>query len=255
MAQVPKYQAIHAVLRQRILDGEYPAGTRLPAQQDLADAFDVTLMTLRQAIAALESDGLVWAARGKGTFVVDAPVDLRLDNLSSFAAQMQSAGVEMTTSVVSVESTDDPPARVVAALGPAGPVTCVTRLRSVADVPIALQRSWFASEALPGDTVEGLSTASLYDTFEEVAGWSVSEARESISAVPLDASDAGVLDTEPGHPSILSIRTSVDQFGRPFLYDEALLVGGRTTITADRTSDRLSMRYRAADRTGRRPSA
>ena len=52
---VPKYQAIYLVLRQRILDGELAPGSRLASQQELANEFGVTVMTLRQAIAALEA--------------------------------------------------------------------------------------------------------------------------------------------------------------------------------------------------------
>lgn len=245
MDRVPKYQAIGAVLRQRILDGEYPAGSRMPSQQDLAEGFGVTLMTLRQAIDALEREGLVWAARGKGTFVAEHPVDLRLDNLSSFAAQMGAAGIPMTTTIRSLEqvpSADHLAAS--AALGSDGDLMRLTRIRSVADVPIALQRSWYLATALPGVGIDDLRDASLYDTFGSVAGRSVIEARETITAVALDDTDAGLLSAEPGRPALRSVRTSIDQFGKPFLYDEALLVGGRTTLTADRTSDRLSLRYR-----------
>ena len=50
--QVPKYQAIYSLLRQRILDGEFAPGSQLPPQAELAASFKVTLMTLRQAIGA-----------------------------------------------------------------------------------------------------------------------------------------------------------------------------------------------------------
>ncbi len=108
LSAVPKYQAIYSVLRQQILDGDYAAGSKLPPQQELADSFGVTLMTLRQAIAALESDGLVWAARGKGTFVSDRPVDISLGNLSSFAEQMRAAGVPLETEVLTIDVRSEP---------------------------------------------------------------------------------------------------------------------------------------------------
>jgi DNA-binding GntR family transcriptional regulator len=59
----------------------------------------------------------------------------------------------------------------------------------------------------------------------------------------LESEDARLLACEPGHPALLSIRTSINQFGQPFLYDEALLVGGRSVIEADRTTDRLSLSF------------
>lgn len=242
--RVPKYQAIHAALRQRILSGEHPAGSKLPPQQEMAESFGVTLMTLRQAVAALEADGLVHTRRGRGTFVADRPVDIRFDNLSSFAGQMRAAGIAMTTEVLAVEETHATSA-VAAGLDvlPGGPVVCATRRRSVDSVPFSLQRSYFAPGVVNVHEPADLEGVSLYELFESTAGLLVAEARESITAVALSAPDADALDAAAGQAAILSVRTSIAQFGRPFLFDEALLVGDRCTITADRTSDRLSLRY------------
>lgn len=256
--QVPKYQAIYSSLRQRILDGDLPAGAQLPAQQELADSFGVTLMTLRQAVAALEADGLVRAERGRGTFVADRPVDIGLANLSSFAQQMQSAGVEMQTEVLGVDTvaTTDHPAAA-RALGRtsdadgvhsesptvAGDLTLLTRRRSVGGLPLSLQRSYLDPAIGLGIDGAGLVDDSLYDTIEAATGWQVAEARESMTAVVLGPEDAALLAAEAGQPALLSIRTSINQFGVPFLFDEALLVGGRCVVTADRSADRLSLSY------------
>ncbi len=239
----PKYQTIHAALRQQILSGELTAGSQLPPQQEMAEQFGVTLMTLRQAIGALESEGLVWAARGKGTFVADTPVDLPLDNLSSFSAQMRAAGIEMTTEILAIDDVSATDRRdAAAALDTDGTLTRITRRRSADRLAFALQRSYLRRSTIAHDT---LGNTSLYDAIEAATGWVVAEARESIAAVALDGDDAAMVDAETGHPAILSIRTSINQYGQPFLYDEALLVGGRCTITADRRSDRLSLSYRA----------
>lgn len=242
--QLPKYQVIYSTLRQQILDGAFTPGERLPAQQELADSFGVTLMTLRQAMAALESDGLVWAERGKGTFVSERPVDIRVGNLSSFAQQMHSAGIEMTTEVVAVDSiASGDVVEVAAALGHEGDLCCITRRRTVGGVPMSLQRSYLAKDSAPSDPFTEIVNDSLYDTIEAATGWTVVDARESITAIAVNEADAAMLGIEPGHPALLSIRTSMNQFGQPFLHDLAILVGGRTTLTADRTADRLSLNY------------
>ena len=245
--QIPKYQAIYARLRQQILDGEFAAGQKLPPQQELADAFGVTLMTLRQALASLESDGLVWAARGKGTFVVDRPVDISLGNLSSFAAQMQSAGLDLQTELLEVAlvaAADKADAG--AALDTTGDLCCVVRRRSVGGQPFGLQRSYLDASLGVVDPGAPELGPSLYEAIEGATGWSVASARESVTAVALTVEEANLLDAQAAQPALLSVRTSVNQFGRPFLYDEALLVGDRCTIAADRTSDRLSMQYQVA---------
>ncbi len=238
---VPKYQAIYSVLRQQILDGDYAAGSKLPPQQELADFFGVTLMTLRQAISALESDGLVWAARGKGTFVSDRPVDISLGNLSSFGQQMRAAGVPLETEVLAIGVGAEP--RAAQALGIDGDLRVIVRRRTVSGVRFGLQRSFLdPSIQIQESTLLG-SEGSLYGAIESSTGWSVVRAKESIMAVALESSDARLLDCADGQPALLSIRTSINQFGQPFLYDEALLVGGRSVIEADRTTERLLLSF------------
>lgn len=242
--QVPKYQAIYGVLREQILGGELEPGSQLPPQQEMASTFGVTLMTLRQAIAALEADGLVWAARGRGTFVVDRPVDITLSNLSSFAQQMSAAGVELSTEVLSIESAvGDAADRAAAALESADAIVCITRRRTTAGTPFALQRSYLVAGAGVVEPGGHLGGESLYEAIEAATGWTISQANESITAVGLDAGDADSLEAAAGAPALRSVRTSIDQFGRPFLYDEVVLVGERASIAANRTSDRLSLDY------------
>lgn len=252
MPSVPKYQAIHSVLRARILEGELAPGEKLPPQPELAESFGVTLMTLRQAVAALEAEGLVRAAHGKGTFVADRPVDITLGNLSSFAEQMRSAGVAMTTEVLAISSgsdatTESADAPVVAAamiaLGADTDLVVITRRRSVDGEPFALQRSVVEATSVGLDSSDDELGESLYERIESTTGWAVARAEESITAVALTDDDAARLSTVAGHPALESVRTSFNQFGRPFLYDEALLVGGRSSIAADRTSDRLRLTY------------
>jgi GntR family transcriptional regulator len=238
-SSVPKYQAIYAVLRQQILDGEFPPGSRLAPQQELADRFGVTLMTLRQALGSLESDGLVRAARGKGTFVADRPIDIRVGNLSSFSDQMQRAGVDLHTEVVGFESVVHPGAS--AALDDPGELIRITRIRRVAGQPISLQRSYVSAGLSLSETM--VASASLYDSIESATGWVVAEAVETISAVLLSQADAATLEAAPGSPALRSVRTSINQYRQPFLYDEALLVGGRCSIAANRSSERLSITY------------
>ena len=75
----PKYLRIHAELRDRITSGQWPAGTPLPAQRDLAAEFGVSVMTLRQALQLLADDGLIAARHADGVIVASALMRRVLD--------------------------------------------------------------------------------------------------------------------------------------------------------------------------------
>lgn len=56
-------------LQQSILDGDLPPGTCLPSQRELSQHFGVSRTSLREAISALETLGLLSVQPGKGVFV------------------------------------------------------------------------------------------------------------------------------------------------------------------------------------------
>src|SRR6266511_6162624 len=60
-------------LRQRIDQGNLPAGARLPSEPDLAAELGVSRATLREALRALEDEGLLRRRQGSGTYVADRP--------------------------------------------------------------------------------------------------------------------------------------------------------------------------------------
>lgn len=64
------YERVSRDLAGRIAAGEYPVGQRLPAERALAQAYAVSRPTIREAIFALELDGLVEARMGSGVYVI-----------------------------------------------------------------------------------------------------------------------------------------------------------------------------------------
>jgi GntR family transcriptional regulator / MocR family aminotransferase len=73
---VPLYQQIETYLRQGILSGSLAANTRLPASRQLARDLGVNRITVENAYAMLETDGLIYSKMGSGTYVL--PPDPRL---------------------------------------------------------------------------------------------------------------------------------------------------------------------------------
>jgi DNA-binding FadR family transcriptional regulator len=74
MAPAPKaarlYQMVAERIAQAIASGSYKQGDRLPAERDLAATYSVSRPTVREAIIALEIDGLVEVRIGSGVYVI-----------------------------------------------------------------------------------------------------------------------------------------------------------------------------------------
>jgi len=67
------YQQIARTIAASIEDGQYAPGDRLPSERELAENFGVSRPTIRDAMIALEFQGLVEARQGSGVYVKAAP--------------------------------------------------------------------------------------------------------------------------------------------------------------------------------------
>lgn len=76
---VPLYSQIQQFLRQQIQSGALAPATRLPASRELAGRLGVSRMTIVNAYAELEAEGLVCSRHGSGTFVA-APLETVREN-------------------------------------------------------------------------------------------------------------------------------------------------------------------------------
>lgn len=63
------HEEIVAQIREELADGRLQPGDRLPAERELAERFQVSRASVREAIRALESMGLVTIKTGDGTYV------------------------------------------------------------------------------------------------------------------------------------------------------------------------------------------
>jgi GntR family transcriptional regulator, transcriptional repressor for pyruvate dehydrogenase complex len=63
------YQEIALQIRAHIENGEFPSGSRLPSERELAQQLKVSRPSIREALIALEVEGLVEVRTGSGVFV------------------------------------------------------------------------------------------------------------------------------------------------------------------------------------------
>ncbi len=87
-------------VRGAILRGEIAPGTALPAERELSEKLGVSRLTLRSAIARLETEGLVQPVHGSGTRVLDYRERGGVDLIGYLATQALEGG-EMPSALLS----------------------------------------------------------------------------------------------------------------------------------------------------------
>lgn len=79
---VPLHHSVQEAIRSFILEHNLKAGDALPPETDLARQLGVSRNSVREAVKALESLGILEARRGSGLFVLEFSFDPLLQNLS-----------------------------------------------------------------------------------------------------------------------------------------------------------------------------
>jgi GntR family transcriptional regulator len=65
----PIAEQVEIILRGKIRDGEFPPGSRLPSESDLASQFGVSRATVRTVLTTLEAERLITRRQGDGTYI------------------------------------------------------------------------------------------------------------------------------------------------------------------------------------------
>jgi GntR family transcriptional regulator len=81
--------------------GKWQVGQRIPAERELAESFQVSRMTLRQAIQTLVDDGILERHVGSGTFVANRKVQDKMSGVTSFTELMLAAGKQPSSKTIS----------------------------------------------------------------------------------------------------------------------------------------------------------
>ncbi|MGZ8687570.1 MAG: GntR family transcriptional regulator [Gaiellaceae bacterium] len=233
----PIHAQITTQIAAAIRAGTLPPGARLPGERDLSVVLGVSRMTVRQALGALERDGLVRRSVGRsgGTFVLEPKVERRSASTVGLSAELRRQGLAAGAEVISAAVEPARP-RTAAALGlePDEPVALVVRLRLAGGTPLALERSSLPERLYPG--IEELDLGgSLYDLMHDVYGRRPVRAVERLETVAARPPDARALGVRPGAPLLLVERVGYGADGTALEFARDRFRGDRTRIVVEST--------------------
>lgn len=216
---LPLYARIRDELRQRILAGVYPAHARLPSESELMSAFDVSRITVRQALRDLQRDGLVFTAQGKGSFVSTPKAVQNVQRLEGFGEAMEKLGHATHARVIDIRELMPPPAVASALqLGPDDPAIEVKRVRYLDHRPVSVDVSWFPLSI--GRRLLGRDLAGdIFPMLETQLGVPLGHADITMEAVVASKETATLLEMTPGDPVMRAHRLTHDRLGRPIDFE------------------------------------
>lgn len=102
----PAYQRVADDLRKAISAGTYQPGDQLPTLAEITSRYGIAVMTARDAIRQLTSEGLVVSRQGKGAYVLkqpDAAEAVSTDDLLALFQQISASVDDLTERMAAVE--------------------------------------------------------------------------------------------------------------------------------------------------------
>lgn len=211
---VPIYHQIQAAITEMIKRGQLNPHERVPSENELSEQFAVSPMTVRQAMAGLVQEGLVYRKRGTGTFVGDRHMDHSLEKLTGFSEDMHERGLTPSARILLFERIV--PARIVSSaleMDPAEEVLHIKRLRFSDGKPVGLHDTYLAPEVeISRDELE--ETNSLYVVLETKYG-KMKSGIDTIEAVEASEELSELLGIRPGAALLRITRVTEDHSGKP----------------------------------------
>lgn len=229
-AGTPLYMSIASDVRDLIATEALGPHTLLPSERELAEQHGVSRMTARQALSLLESEGVVYRKPPRGTFVAEPRVRFHVGSFSEEVARM---GRRPAAQLLWAEHQVAAPAvRRALGLDEGAAVHVFHRLRSVDEVPFALETTFLPAELTPG----------ILDTTEDGSLWAILRSQYAIElarttavleSIVLDDASSVQLGVRAGSAGTLLTRTTYNNANRCVEY-------ARDIYRADRAAFEVS---------------
>lgn len=175
----PIYLQIKDILHERIVSGTYETGNKIPSENQLAQEFQVTRSTIRNAIKELKNDGYLHSIKGKGILVNPPKIEQSLLKFYSFGRDISKISNDSSSKIIHIRKipgSED----LLEKLKKKDPVYEMIRVRYLNEVPLILESSYipesFANDLLSYD----LENNSLYDILEKINATKITHAVESL---------------------------------------------------------------------------
>lgn len=228
---LPIYFQIEEQIKRQIENGEFQAHDALPSEREYAEQFEISRMTVRQAINNLVNDGYLYRQKGRGTFVADKKLEQQLNGLTSFTEDMKARGLNPSSKLLSFEII--PADKKIASelhISLYAPVYEIKRIRLADDVPMALETVYMSANLIKGLT-EDIINLSLYQYVENYVKLKIDYASQTLESAIASELEVTHLAIPKNSPILFIQRNTFLIAGTPLEYVKSAYRADRYKFT------------------------
>lgn len=239
-----KARRVYLLLRDEIARGVHADGSLLPGEQRLAAIHGVSRVTIRRALEALDSDGVIERRVGSGTKVRSKPeANQKISaDFATLMPQLVEMGRSTMARLLSFSYEHPPePVRQAMNLGRDAKVQVATRIRLSGDTPFSHLTTYVPEAVARNYSEADLASTPLFELLER-SGVKIEAAQQSVTATLAAPDVAEALDISVGSALLALDRVVLDEQGRGVEYLSALYRPDlfRLDMALNRVGDGLS---------------
>lgn len=217
---LPRYIQVRETLNAQIQAGELQPGNKLPSEDQLADQFGVSRMTIRKSLDDLIAAGLIYRRHGVGTFISQSIVQRDHTKLTDFFESCRLNGRTPEARLLKKEviSANE---KIAEALGlnPGEPLLRLVTLRLVDQRPVTYHDAFLPARLFPnlvdadGGTLN-LDSQHVWQLVEK-QGFAIANVVERLEARNADRHIASILAVSEGSAILYGERVLYSDDGTP----------------------------------------
>ena len=203
----------------------------LPSETELTKQYQVSRVTIRQALKELERMGVIYREKGKGSFVT-RPRLKGFSGFGSFTTEVTKQGLLPSSKLLDFRLVESLPLEMTehfdldAEASDVDRFIFLKRLRLIDDQPVVIEDAYLPQALYPGlDTMDFGENQSLFSTIIEYWGVNPIWAEALIESVAASPAEAELLDISPREPLLVAWRISLTETDRVLEYVKSVYSG------------------------------
>ncbi|MCF6095259.1 GntR family transcriptional regulator [Microaerobacter geothermalis] len=230
---IPLYEQLKNKIIEQIDEGILKPGQQIPSERELCEKYNVSRITVRQAISLAVNEGILLRSHGRGTFVAGPKIQQGLTKISNFEQTLAQQGIVGSTDLLNTDviPNDFYFSRLLN-ISINEPIVNIELLGYGNELPLVYYTSYFSFNIgnkfinLAKEKVanhEPFSTLDLYGNLSELYP---THTEQTIEAIVSDDRLSELLKVEKGSP-LLNISSIIYSGNQPLEYKEAFYRGDK----------------------------
>lgn len=213
---IPVYFQLKEAILEKISKGYWKVGECIDSERELAEHYEVSRMTIRQALGELVQEGILVREKGKGTFVCEPKV--RQQDVMSFTDIIEKSGGNLETELLEFKLIDTPEELI--DLLKDEKVYKINRMRKVDGECIA-NEVVHISPRVCGELNDEMLKGSLFKIIEE-NGHFINHSESAIKAIVMDDFYKELFRVSKVLPLISTFGTTLDENNNILFVEESI---------------------------------